>query len=119
MCTSLRSLRRRLDFHRHGLAPPAIRYPFALRTAVVAELRAVRAEGGSLASVALALDLPAITLTRWEREAGAHLFRVVEITDSSTPVLSVPSALVLTTASGLRIEGLDLEQLASLLRTLA
>jgi transposase-like protein len=87
-----------------------------VREAALAVVHAGLAEGRSLADLAREMKMSAETLRRWlARERG--LFRAVQVTD---PVRSVgPGAgLVLQTATGHRVEGLDLPGVLTLLEAL-
>ena len=91
-----------------------VRYPVELKTRLISETRRRREAGGTLEAIGEELSIPWRTLARWcaeERKATAG-FRSVEI-------VAVPSAtLVVHGPRGLRIEGLDLDGVADLVRRL-
>lgn len=83
---------------------------------LVAEIRRRRDAGEPIQSVALAVGLHENTCYRWLRETEAPTFRPVEVVVAE-PVAQV--ALSLVAPSGHRVEGLDVETAARLLRALA
>jgi len=91
-----------------------IRYPVALRAKLVSETRSRREAGKTLEAIGDELGVPWRTLARWcgaERKAKTG-FRAVEI-------VAVPSAgPVVHGPRGLRIEGLDVDGIAELVRRL-
>ena len=92
-----------------------IRYPVELRAKLIAETWSRREAGGTLEAIGEELGVPWRTLARWctaERKSKQG-FRAVEI-------VAVPSAMpVVHGPRGLRIEGLDIEGIAELVRRLA
>jgi transposase len=106
-------LRRALaEAPREGVGRP---YPQALRLRVVAFVRAEMAQGGSIADSAAQLGLTPVTVARWLQAATASSFVAVQLpADERTP-----SRLVLHGPGGLRVEGLSLEQVLTLLRSLS
>ena len=60
-----------------------------------------------------------MTLSRWLQRAHDPEFRRVEIVTSGHTALGSATGVTVTTPSGIRIEGLDLESLIALLRRLA
>lgn len=94
---------------------PGRGYPPALREEVVVFVRSLGASVRPV-EVADALGLPAATLARWLHGASpeAASFRPLQVID----VEGRPDGLVLHAPCGVRIEGLDLESLAALLRRL-
>jgi hypothetical protein len=94
-----------------------IRYSSELHEQAVACARVRLRGGSSLLAVARDLGLRPQTLARWLEEKGRKSrLRPVEITAHGPT--SQRGAPVLVTPGGLRIEGLDLESLAVLLRRL-
>lgn len=94
-------------------------YPAALRVEVARHARARRADGEGVTLTARALGLPTATLTSWmvrHRDEPGPFQQVALVGMSSAPT---PSGLVVHGPGGLRIEGLDLDQLVALLRRLA
>jgi hypothetical protein len=105
------SLRRELA----RLGPPARsrRYPPAVRASAIAWARAQRAAGATVEEVSAALGIPWQTLQRWSFDTVESAFKPVELVEEA------PSGLVVHGPCGLRVEGLDVTTLASLLRMLA
>ena len=103
-----------------GRQGTAIRYAPDLRREVAAFVRAREAEGLSRAAACRLLRLRYPTVQPWlgsqgrESRPSAAQLRRVEI----VPASAATPAPVLVTPSGLRVEGLDLEGLARLLRLL-
>lgn len=89
------------------------RYPSELRDAAVRYGMGVRAAGGSCREAAASLGLRAATLQKWMRERPAGeprgAFRRVELVEEARPV-----TLVVVTPRGLRIEGLGLTDVMTL-----
>jgi len=97
------------------------RYPASLRRAVVAYLNEQRSIGRRPHRVAQELGLRQQTLAHWLR-AATPAIRPVTIAPllSAVPSPRPPSsAVVLVLAGGHRVEGLDVEQLVTLVRALA
>lgn len=101
------------------------RYPKQLRDAVQAYIRARHAQGVRIGDVCRELELALGTASRWLRspaektpEAEAGMFRAVMLAPVRSRAAMVPSALSLSSPRGYRAEGLELEQLLSLLREL-
>ncbi len=100
---------------RHGALPRE------LRERATAYARARAATGATTASVAAEIGMSAKTVERWLRAAAPAAFVPVRIVDvgraskdvgrASKPALPAP---VVTTPSGLRVEGLDLDALCTL-----
>jgi len=115
---------RRLRSEAHQLArgrvPRAVRYPAGFRAAAVALAGPRLERGGSIARVARDLGLPIQSLGRWLRTpTPAALLRPVAVTPEREAVAPLPAALVLLTAQGHRVEGLDRDGLIAVLRALA
>lgn len=94
-------------------------YPPALRRAVVAYAEVARARGDSIASIAESIGLPSITLQRWSRAAASSPFRAVVVEPAALPAAAPSSSIIIHGPGGLRIEGLDLDSVAELLRRLS
>jgi transposase-like protein len=109
--TSLRAELARIERRGRGCA-----YPTPLRNRAVAYVQARRAEGASVASVGAELGICISTLLRWTRSPrkSATFERVLVVADAATP-----SALVVHGPCGLRIEGLQLAEVAELVRRLS
>ncbi|MBM3271502.1 MAG: transposase [Candidatus Sericytochromatia bacterium] len=97
--------------HRARIRPSA-----GEKECLVAEMRRRRDRGESIQTVALATGLHENTCYRWLRQTGMPAFRPVEVLVAE-PV--PPPSLSLVAPSGHRIEGLDVEAAAQLLRALA
>ena len=112
-------IRRRVRAVTRGKAPAQRRYPAELKAAAVDHARQAQAAGQSLASVAEDLGLSDQTLRTWvEAKPGGGLRPVVIRPEPNEPPPTSTGVPVLVTPEGFRIEGLDLEPLTSLLRTL-
>ena len=115
--------RLRTEAHRlaRGRVPRAVRYPAAFRAAAVALAGPRLARGGSIARVARDLGLPTQSLGRWLRlppaSPGAAL-RPVALTPERELAPPPAAGLVLLTAQGHRVEGLDRDGLLAVLRAL-
>jgi transposase-like protein len=107
----------------HGKVPTAIRYPAAFRAAAVALAGPRLGQGASIARVARDLGLPMQSLGRWLRARPTRpVLRPVAVAPGPA-VAAVPAplraGLVLVTAQGVRVEGLDRDALVAVLRALA
>lgn len=104
----------------HGRPPTAVRYPAAFRVEVLALAGRRRAQGVGVARIARELGLSPQTLALWLRPRRPRLLRAVDVTPDPAPALAraVPGP-VLITPQGVRIEGLDLPALVTLLRALS
>ena len=105
----IRRLRTEAHHLARGRVPRAVRYPAAFLAAAVAR-------------VARELGLPTQSLGRWLRRPpaapGAPL-RPVAVTPEREAAPPPPAGLVLLTAQGHRVEGLDRAGLIAVLRALA
>ena len=115
---------RQKEYRSHPRRPRnAIRYPLSLQRRVVAYTRRCQAEGKSQWGIARELGLGQETLRDWmgrQPEAGFRRVAVAAAVSVVSPPKKKPdSALVLVTPKGYRVEGLDQENLAALLRCLA
>jgi hypothetical protein len=81
-------------------------------TRIVDAVRIGREGGRSWASIVKALGVPTITLRRWLDEDGDEplALKPVEIVTKASPQVGPP---VLITASGVRVEGLDVASCVS------
>ena len=93
-----------------------VRFSEAARKAALEHVDQRYREGASLASAARELGVPYLTLRRWTADAvdAGGTFRPVSVAQVPEHSRSV----VVTLASGLRIEGLYLDEIAELLRRL-
>lgn len=112
--------RRLVEEHFGGRPGPGCRYPASLRREAVVVARSGLSSGRELPSVAAELGLQASTLKRWLRGSeGEGPLRPVEVISEEGDKVPKPGpGVVLVTASGLRIEGLRVEDLPGLLRVL-
>ena len=118
---------RLLEAFREGLQEAGIqpgrgvRYPQALRRIAVDYAQEARHRGHSRRGCAENLGVSDVTLSRWIEEAGLPVpefgetapLREVVLTDSR-----LGRSLSLVTPEGFRVEGLDVAELAELLRAL-
>jgi hypothetical protein len=111
----VRRLRSRLEALSRGKAPRGVRYPVELRTEVIALAREAPGAGLRAGALAKQLGLPPGTITRWSRHVPRRRLRRITIAPALPALLPPPSAPVLVTPQGWRIEGLDV---ATLLRVL-
>jgi len=107
----------RLDNRGRGKA-----YPEHIRQLAVAYFQSRRDAGATIAEIGAELGLPWRTLYAWAtRDSASPLpdpgFSPVEILEA--PVAHATARFTVEHRSGLRIEGLDLDSLAELLRRLA
>ncbi len=118
----IRRLRTEAHHLARGKVPRAVRYPAAFRAAAVALAGPRLGRGGSIARVARDLGLPTQSLGRWLRRPpaapGAPL-RPVAVTPEREAAPPPPAGLMLLTAQGHRVEGLDRAGLIAVLRALA
>ena len=102
-------------------AGTAIRYPEQLRRQALAYASRRQQAGDSLKSIARRLGLRPQMLFYWQKKASSNRLRRVKIAPvqdtRATPVETGP--VVLVTPRGLRVEGLDVNRLAELLRALS
>ena len=103
------------------------RWPEDLKAAIMAYAARRRTEGESDNAIAQRLGLYQSTLSRWRREAerAGERFKPVAIVASveaealvASRVVPPPGSLQLITPAGYRVEGLDLDTLVTLLRSL-
>jgi transposase-like protein len=95
------------------------RYPADLRAEIVSVVRAGQAAGRSMRRLARALGVSAPTLTTWVHAPSRGALRPVTIAPDAMPALSPPSRPVLVTPHGVRVEGLDVAGVVTVLRALA
>jgi transposase-like protein len=113
-------LRFRQAAGRENAGRPAIRrrYSPELQQQAVAYYHARRQHGDSVGRVAAALGVAAFSLQRWLRRAATRrAFHPVTVVSTASPA-SRPSLVVSLTTEGPRVEGLDVETAAHLLRLL-
>ena len=100
--------------------PTGTRYSAAFRVEVVSVARARAAEGVPVARIARELGLRTQTLALWLRRTLVPKLRAVRVERDPRPAPVVSeSRPVVVTPSGVRIEGLDLDGLVRVVRSLA
>lgn len=99
---------------------PRNRYTAVLRAQAVEYGRARSAEGVSLESAARELGLAPKSLYKWSKAGGRSGpgFQRVAVVADKEALTRAGSPLVLHAPGGVRVEGLDVETLAGLLRRL-
>jgi DNA invertase Pin-like site-specific DNA recombinase len=98
---------------------PRNRYTAALRAQAVEYGRARREEGASEEATARELGISRKALRKWLGEASATAdFKRVEVVADEARAARRGSRLVLHGPGGVRVEGLDVESLAELMRRL-
>jgi hypothetical protein len=118
---SAASLRRVLEHHRP--VPVTRGYPHEVRARVVAGVRRLIGEGRRIENLAPELGISRTCLAGWLRTVvvdGSSFAPVVVSEAGSLPAFaptSMPAGVVIS-PGGYRVEGLDLEGIASLLRRL-
>jgi len=104
--------------HRRERASRNVRFPVAVRREAVAYARGRQPAGESLLRIASDLGVAMNTIDRWLQLEPKRKLRPISVdradgTDASKP------ALVLHGPGGVRVEGLDPESVAAILRALA
>ncbi len=101
------------------------RCPKELREEIIRYANRCRREGTSIDQIADALGLRSATLSKWLRESKKRAkhgkIKSVEVSDRTGRARSAPlrsDGVSLVLSSGHRVEGLDIEQLAKLVRAL-
>lgn len=104
--------------HNQGRSGRGIRYSEGLHKEAVAYTRRRQEQGHRLTDIARDLGIKPVTLARWLKKSQGTSLRPVEIVASPRPAEISPAATGATMIlpNGIRIEGLGLESLASLLR---
>ena len=114
-----RRFRERAREENRGKRGTGIRYSPGLRSEAVVYARDECARGVPRAAVARALGVPDHTLSIWLRSTPRARFRRVEMSGAGNRAVAAPvRVLVFTTRQGDRVEGLDVADLATLLRAL-
>jgi len=97
-----------------------VSYPSDLRREAIALSRELQRQGEPLTRVARRLGVNVFTLYDWMRSPSGKAFRPVAVASAAEPPSEAPPArLTLVTASGVRIEGLDVASAAVLLGKLS
>ena len=113
---SLESIRRAVaQVTKRGRGHP---YPKSLTAQVVEYARAQRAAGVPIEKIGEELGLPWRTIRRWLSIVRSSDFRAVEIVERVAPTAPPRAAVVVLAPHGVRVEGLDLDGIAELLRRL-
>ncbi|HEX5073438.1 MAG TPA: hypothetical protein VFW03_09535 [Gemmatimonadaceae bacterium] len=86
------------------------RYSIGLRQQAVAYWRAREATGDGMRAVATALGITPVSLRRWAQDAR---FRPVRLVEADAP--ERPRLVVVVDATGVRVEGVDVETAAQLI----
>ena len=112
MDRELAALRRGVQGHEGGRGK---RYPAELRSQLGSWVRRRRAEGASAATIAAELSLPLSTVSRWASTRSRSTALVpIEVVPDARP----SRTLRVLSPSGFVVDGLKLEEAASLLRLL-
>jgi transposase len=93
------------------------RYPDELRQEALAYVEAARARGGTLADAAAALGVDKSVLASWRAPRQVPAMRAVKVVEG--PRAAVGTGIVVHGPGGIRVEGLDLAGLATLMRSLS
>jgi hypothetical protein len=117
MAALLSRLRRQSRQFVDSQSPTATRYPAVFRREVAEYARSHIARGGVVAGVARDLGLRPRTLRLWLRPQSARTLRRVRLVAAQVEGTPTPGVKV-TTATGLCVEGLDVESAARLVRLL-
>ena len=115
----IRRLRLQARSFSRGKSPRATRYSKEFQAEVVAVARKRRAAGIAVVRVARDLGLSIQTLTRWLGSLSRPALRPVRIVAGPRPVVHAPTNLVLVAFGGIRVEGLDMDGVIQILRSLA
>ena len=119
MHDDIRRLRLQVRSFRRDRSPRATRYSKAFQVQAIAAARKRLAEGIVVAQVARELGLTTQTLTRWLGSSSRPALRPVRIVAGPRPVVHAPTNLVLVAFGGIRVEGLDMDGVIQILRSLA
>lgn len=124
MSTTSRALRTQIQHVARTREGRGRRYPTALRRAVVEHAQQRLEHGASLRAVARAVGLADQTLSYWLRSAeppeSGPVMRAVAVRpelDAPPATTGTPAGAVVVTPQGLRIEGLALAEIVSLVRS--
>ena len=120
MQDAIRRLRLQARGFSRGKARKAARYSREFRTEVITVARKRRAEGLAVARIAGDLGIGTQTLTRWLRRLPRSPLRRIRVVAGSRPLAPVAATgLVLVAPGGFRVEGLDTDTVAQVLKSLA
>ena len=118
----LRSQARRFENRRK---PTGTRYNAAFRAEVVVHARGQVRAGVAVSRIARDLGLRPKTLTLWMRDTRVSKLRAVRVERDARPLPSAAAVaaaeqrLVVVAPSGIRVEGLDLDGIVHLMRSLS
>jgi hypothetical protein len=113
MDDAVQRFRRQAGREQGGREGAERRYSVGLRQQAVAYWRAREAAGDGLRAVASVLGVAPMSLRRWAQDAR---FRPVRLRDTDAPV---PARIVVVVdATGVRVEGVDVETAAQLIARL-
>jgi transposase len=118
MHDSVGDLRREVLRVRGGSGGQGTRYPAELRSAITGHARQRLARGASVSAIGKELGVSGFTLSRWLQAAEPGSVRPVEVVVPEPAGRPSAGGLVVTTAGGVRIEGLELPAVFELLRVL-
>jgi transposase-like protein len=125
MLDSARRLRVQARQFENRRKPTGTRYSPTFRAEVVTHAHAEVREGVAVARIARNLGLRPKTLTLWMRRMPASKLRAVSVEPDPRPG-PMPAAVaiserraVIVTPGGVRVEGLDLDEIVQLMRALA
>jgi transposase-like protein len=105
--------------HKGRVASQA-RYPEDLREEIAVVTRTVQAVGRSVYSLAREIGVSAPTLIEWARQPTRRPWRPVTVTaPPAAPEAAPQVSPVLVTPHGVRVEGLDVASIVTVLRSLA
>jgi len=125
MLDSARRLRSQARQFANRRKPTGTRYSSAFRAEVAAHAHVEVREGVAVARIARDLGLRPKTLTLWMRRMPASKLRAVSVEHDPRPgpmpaaVATPERRAVVVTPSGVRVEGLDLDGIVQLMRSLA
>jgi predicted transcriptional regulator len=114
----LRTLTAAIVRHQSQRRRRNVRFPASVRRDALAYARRQRAAGATLQRIASDLGVATNTLDRWLKIEPEKKFRPVSVR-GTRPANRAKAALVLHGPVGLRVEGLDPEAVAAILRALA
>ena len=125
MLDSARRLRLQARRFENRRQPTGTRYSAAFRAEVVFHARAHVRAGVAVSRIARDLGLRPKTLTLWIRDTRVSKLRAVRVERDTRPlpaaaaVAAAEQRLVVVAPSGIRVEGLDLDGIVHLMRSLA
>jgi hypothetical protein len=122
MGITLEQFREAVSTHRRDRKHGARRYDEDLVMFAIEHVRTVVASGGSVHAAAKELGISMMTIQSWQRRSGVvqtKKLRKVVVSTLQPPSSPHASTLRLTTRDGHIVSGLDVSQLAALLRALS